>query len=143
MKKLTIALLCLLLALPIVAADKKIVTPPGFNPNSPFSAGVIVGGTLYVAGQTGPDPKTNKPPENFQDEVKNSLERIGGILKAGGYDFPDVVNVTVYLTDISLFPQMNQVYTTYFKTERPARATVQVAGLVGGARIEISAIAAK
>ena len=79
----------------------------------------------------------------FADEVRNTLDRIGIILKAAGMDYPDVVNVIVYLTDIGLFQQMNEVYTTYFKANRPARATVQVAGLVGGAKIEISVTARK
>jgi 2-iminobutanoate/2-iminopropanoate deaminase len=132
----------MLLVLPALA-EKKIIYPPEFRPNMPFSPGVLVDGTLYVAGQTGTDLKTNKLPDNFPDEVRNTLDRIGIILKAAGMDFSDAVNVIVYLTDISLFGQMNEVYTQYFKTNRPARATVQVAGLVGGAKIEISVTAKK
>ena len=131
-----------LLAAPAFA-QKKIIYPPEFPPNAPFSPGVLVNGTLYVAGQTGSDLKTQKLPENFQDEVRNTLDRVGIILKAAGMDFSDAVNVTVYLTDIGLFQQMNEVYTTYFKANRPARATVQVAGLVRGSRVEISVTAAK
>lgn len=142
MKRLPVVVLCLLTVLPALA-DKKIIYPPEFRPNAPFSPGVLVDGTLYVAGQTGTDLKTNKLPDNFADEVRMTLNRIGIILKAGGMDFSDVVNVIVYLTDISLFPEMNQVYTTHFKANRPARATVQVAGLVGGAKIEISVTARK
>ena len=135
-------LLLLLLVLPVLA-EKKIIYPPDFRPNAPFSPGVLVNGTLYVAGQTGTDLKTNKLPENFQDEVRACLNRIGIILKAAGMDYSDAVNVTVYITDIGLFQQMNEVYTTYFKANRPARATVQVAGLVGGARVEISVTASR
>lgn len=142
MKRLPLFLFCLLLALPALA-EKKIISPPEFPANAPFSPGVLVNGTLYVAGQTGSDLKTNKLPDNFQDEVRNTLNRIGIILKAAGMDFSDAVNVTVYLTDIGLFQQMNEVYTTYFKTNRPARATVQVAGLVRGSKVEISVTAAK
>lgn len=141
MKRL--ALLLLVLSLALSAAEKKIIYPPEFPANAPFSPGVLSNGTLYVAGQTGSDLKTNKLPENFQDEVRATLDRIGIILKAGGMDYRDVVTVTVYLTDIGLFQQMNEVYTTYFKTNRPARATVQVAGLVRGSRIEISVTASK
>ena len=135
-------LLLLLLVLPALA-EKKIIYPPEFRPNAPFSPGVLVNGTLYVAGQTGTDLKTNKLPENFQDEVRTCLDRVGIILKAAGMDYSDAVNVTVYITDIGMFQQMNEVYTTYFKANRPARATVQVAGLVGGARVEISVTASK
>ena len=142
MKKWLLLSLCLVAALPALA-QKKIIYPPEFRPNAPFSPGVLVDGTLYVAGQTGTDLKTNKLPDTFQAEVRNTLDRIGIILKAAGMDYSDAVNVIVYLTDISLFPQMNEVYTTYFKANRPARATVQVAGLVGGAKIEISVTAHK
>jgi 2-iminobutanoate/2-iminopropanoate deaminase len=142
MKQMPVVLLALCLTAPL-AAEKKIIQPPEFRPNAPFSPGVLVDGTLYVAGQVGTDLKTNKLPDNFADEVRTTLDRIGIILKAGGMDYPDVVNVIVYLTDIGLFQQMNEVYTTYFKANRPARATVQVAGLVGGAKIEISVTARK
>ena len=135
-------LVSILLALPALA-EKKIIYPAEFRPNAPFSPGVLVDGTLYVAGQTGTDLKTNKLPDNFQDEVRATLDRVGIILKAAGMDYSDAVTVIVYLTDIGLFAQMNEVYTTYFKTNRPARATVQVAGLVGGAKIEISVTARK
>jgi len=136
-------LMVLALAAPALA-EKKFFNPPEVSrPNAPFSAGVWVDGTLYVAGQVGIDPKTNQLPQAFPDEVRVTLDRIGIILKAAGMDYSDAVNVIVYLTDISLFQQMNEVYTTYFKTNRPARATVQVAGLVGKARIEISVTARK
>ncbi len=139
--RLTLTLL--LLALPALA-EKKFLNPPEVSrPNAPFSSGVLVDGTLYVAGQVGADLKTGQVPEDFKAQVRNTLDRIGIILKAGGMDFPDAVNVIVYLTDISLFPQMNEVYTTYFKTNRPARATVQVSALVGAAKIEISVTARK
>ena len=140
MRKLSLILLCLLAAVPALA-QKKIIQPPEFPANTPFSPGVLIDGTLYVAGQTGTNLKTNQLPTNFADEVKTVLDRIGIILKAGGMDYADVVSTTVYLTDIALFQQMNGVYTTYFKTDRPARATVQVASLNGGAKIEIVAIA--
>jgi len=142
MKRLPLLLLYLAFVLPVVA-EKKIIHPPEFRPNTPFSPGVLVDGTLYVAGQVGTDLKTHRLPENFADEVRTTLDRIGIILKAAGMDFPDVVNVIVYLTDISLFQQMNEVYTGYFKANRPARATVQVAKLVGEARVEISVTARK
>jgi 2-iminobutanoate/2-iminopropanoate deaminase len=140
MRKLSCVLLFLLAVAP-AAAQKKIIYPPEFRANMPFSPGVLVDGVLYVAGQTGNDLKTNQLPPNFADEVRTTLDRIGLILKAGGMDYPDVVSATVYLTDISLFQQMNEVYTTYFKANRPVRATVQVAGLVGAAKIEISVVA--
>ncbi len=135
-------ILTMLIVMPALA-EKKIIYPPEFRPGAPFSPGVLADGTLYVAGQTGTDLKTNKLPDNFPAEVRATLDRIGIVLKAAGMDYSDAVSVIVYMTDLTLFPQMNEVYTTYFKANRPARATVQVAGLVGGAKIEISVTARK
>ncbi len=144
MRKKRIALTLLLAAAGMtMAADKKIIYPPEFRPNMPFSPGVLVGDTLYCAGQTGADLKTGEYPADFKEEVHQTFRRIGLILKAAGYDFADVVDVKVYLTDISLFSDMNSVYTQYFKKDRPARTTVAVAGLVGKARIEITVTARK
>ena len=125
------------------AADKKIIYPPEFREGMPFSPGVQVGDTLYCAGQTGSDLKTGEYPEEFEQEVHQTFKRIGIILKAAGYDYSDAVDVKVYLTDIATFREMNSVYTQYFKSDRPARTTVAVAGLVGKARIEITVTARK
>lgn len=109
----------------------------------PFSPGILVDGTLYVAGMTGPDPKTGKIPEDFAAEVKNALDRAGEVLKKARYDFKDVVTVQVYLADIGQIGEMNKVYLTYFPEPRPARTTVGVAKLVGTSRIEITVTAKK
>lgn len=134
-------LLSLILAATLAAADKKVIQPKDFPTGRPFSPGILVDGTLYVAGQTGADLKTGKIPEEFEAEVKQALDNIGLVLKEAGKGFADAVAVQVYLTDMELFPRMNAVYTTYFKEPRPARTTVGVAKLVGTARIEITVTA--
>jgi 2-iminobutanoate/2-iminopropanoate deaminase len=103
----------------------------------------MVGDTLYVAGQTGNDLKTGTIPDDFEAEVKQTLENIGLVLKEAGMTFDNAVSVNVYLTDMELFQKMNGVYTTYFKEPRPVRTTVGVAKLVGKARIEITVTASK
>ena len=137
----------LLLAAPgIVSAEKKIIYPPEFKkhrPNMPFSPGVQVGNVLYVAGQTGGDLATGEYAQKYEDEVHATFKRIGMIIKDAGYDFSDVVDAKVYLTDIAMFKRMNAVYTSHFKSDRPVRTTVAVASLVGKARIEITVVAAK
>jgi len=143
MRKLLSIPLLLALATLALAAEKKIIYPPDFRPNMPFSPGVQFGDTLYCAGQTGSDLKTGEYPEDFEEEVDQTFKRIGLILKAAGYDYSDAVDVKVYLTDISLFPKMNGVYTNYFTADRPARTTVAIASLVGKARIEITVTARK
>jgi 2-iminobutanoate/2-iminopropanoate deaminase len=126
------------------SSKRRIVTPKDFDTKRPFSAGIQVADTLYVAGQTGADFKTGKVPDNFEDEVKQCLANVRSILQAGGMDFGDVVAVTVYMTDIDQFQRMNAVYTQMFQEPRPTRTTVGVTRLAGaGAHIEITVTARK
>jgi len=141
----TLATFALVMAAAASGADKtkkKVVTPKDFPAGRPYSAGIQVGDTLYVSGQTGNDPKAQKVPDNFEDEVHQCLKNVGDILKAGGMDYADVVAVQVYLTDMDLFQRMNAVYTQVFQEPRPTRTTVGVGKLAGaGAHIEITVTA--
>jgi 2-iminobutanoate/2-iminopropanoate deaminase len=131
----------LLLAPAGIAANKKLIHPKEFPKGRPFSPGLLVDGTLYVAGMTGSDLKTGQIPADFKAEVRQTLDNIGLVLKEAGLKFADAVSVQVYLTDMTLFQQMNEVYITYFPEPRPTRTTVGVAKLVGTARIEITVTA--
>ena len=142
MRTKSLLLFCLLFSLPLLA-EKKVIHPKEFPTGRPFSPGILSDGTLYVAGQTGQDLKTGKISDNFEAEVKQTLDNIGLVLKEAGMGFADAVAVQVYLTDMELFPRMNAVYTTYFKEPRPARTTVGIAKLVGTARVEITVTARK
>jgi len=141
MRKITVLLLSLAFAVSAAAASKKVIQPKDFPTGRPFSPGILVDDTLYIAGQTGSDLKTGQLPDDFDAEVKQCLDNIGLVLKEAGMSFDDAVAVQVYLTDMSLFPRMNAVYTTYFKEPRPVRTTVGVAKLVGTARIEVTVTA--
>src|SRR3954447_4143014 len=143
MRLCSTVLLAFVLAMSCFAASKKPIQPKEFPTGRPFSPGILAGNTLYIAGQTGNDLKTGKFPEEFEAEVRQTLENIGLVLKEAGMTFDDAVTVQVYLTDMTLFPRMNTVYTTFFKEPRPARTTVGVAKLVGTARIEITVTASK
>lgn len=132
-----------MLAASSFGAPKKVVQPKEFPTGRPFSPGILVGDTLYVAGQTGSNLKTGEIPSEFEAEVRQTLDNIGLILKEAGMTFDNAVSVQVYLTDMTLFPRMNSVYTTYFKEPRPARTTVGVAKLVGTAKIEITVTASR
>ena len=138
----------LLLAIPVSAA-KKVIAPPEFapKPGAPapmYSPGILVDGTLYIAGQIGQDLKTGAFPSDFEAEVKVCLDRIGIILKAAGMTYEDVVSVQVYLTDMEQFAKMNSVYGSVFKAPRPARTTVGVTKLAApSAHIEITVTARK
>ena len=125
-----------------VLAEKKVIQPKEFPTGGPFSPAVLADGTLYLSGQIGRDLKTQKVPEDFEAEVRQVLDNIGVILREAKMNYADVGSVQVYLTDMELFPRMNAIYTTYFKTDRPARTAVGVVKLAApGARIEISATA--
>ena len=109
----------------------------------PFSDGIVAGNTLYVAGQEGTDASDKLVAGGIGPETTAALENIQKVLKAAGFELKDVVSVTVYLADIHEFPEMNKIYKGVMPDPKPARATIQAAALVNGARIEISAIAVK
>jgi 2-iminobutanoate/2-iminopropanoate deaminase len=122
---------------------KKVVAPKDFPTGRPFSAGLVIGDTLYVSGSTGADRTTGKVPEKFEDEVASCFDNIGAVMKAGGYDFGDAVSVQVYLTDMTLFQRMNAIYVKTFPEPRPTRTTVGVTALAGGAHMEVTVTARK
>jgi 2-iminobutanoate/2-iminopropanoate deaminase len=109
----------------------------------PFSDGVVAGNTLYIAGQEGTDESDKLVGGGIGPETTAALDNIQRVLKAAGFELKDVVSVTVYLTDIREFPDMNKIYKSRMPDPKPARATIQAAALVNNARIEISAIAVK
>jgi 2-iminobutanoate/2-iminopropanoate deaminase len=142
MKLTCVLAIALLGATMPLGAEKKIIQPKEFAAGGPFSPGVLVGDTLYVAGQTGRDLKSGKVPEDFEAEVRQTLDSVGIILREAKMSYADVVAVQVYLTDMDLFQRMNAVYTTYFKEQRPSRTTVGVTKLAAaGARVEITVTA--
>ncbi|WP_276361525.1 RidA family protein [Daejeonella sp. H1SJ63] len=124
-------------------SEKKFIMPEGYNRGLPFTPGILVDGTLYVAGFSGEDAKTGVIPEDFETEVKQALDKIGVILKEADMDYKDVVSVQVYLTDMTLFDRMNKVYRTYFDEPRPTRSIMGLKELIGPARFEITVTARK
>ena len=125
-----------------LSSTKRAINPPGTAEGLPFSNGILAGNTLYVAGQEGLDNGKLRP-GGIVPETQAALENIKKIVESAGFEMADVVSVNVYLADLAEFGDMNKVYKTFFPEPRPARATVQVAGLVNHARIEITAIAVK
>ena len=108
----------------------------------PYSQGILSGNLLFTSGQIPLDPATgNLVSGGIQSETKQVLENLKAVLEAGAAGLKDVVKTTVYMTDLSEFAQMNEVYGIYFSGEPPARSTVGVASLPRGARVEIEAVA--
>ena len=113
-----------------------------FKQGMPFSGGFIAGNTLYVAGQQGRD-EAGKLTGDIGPQTTNTIAAVKKVVDAAGFKMSDIVSVTVYVTSLDDVPKMNEVYKALMPDPKPARATVQVAGLIGGAKIEISAIAVK
>jgi 2-iminobutanoate/2-iminopropanoate deaminase len=113
-----------------------------FKQGMPFSGGYIAGNTLYVAGQQGRD-EGGKLSGDIKSETTSTIAAIKKVVEAAGFKMTDIVSVTVFVTSLDDVPKMNEVYKALMPDPKPARATVQVAGLIGGAKIEISAIAVK
>jgi 2-iminobutanoate/2-iminopropanoate deaminase len=114
-----------------------------YTEGMPFSDGYIAGKTLYVAGQQGPDEHGKVTGTDITLQTTNAIAAVEKVVKKAGFQMSDIVSVTVYVTDLNDVEAMNKVYIKLMPNPKPARATVQVAGLIGGAKIEISAIAVK
>jgi 2-iminobutanoate/2-iminopropanoate deaminase len=115
------------------------------NPESklPFSNGVLVGDTLYVAGSIGLDAKTGHPPAELEDEARLVLDGVRNTLVKAGMTMDDLVAVEVYCSDVANYAKFNEVYRTYFQREFPARAFLGSGPLLFGARFEVKGIAVK
>lgn len=114
------------------------------NTGLPFSPGILMGDTLYVAGHLGRDPVTSKlVTGGIEAETRQSIANIRAVLQTAGMDLKDVASVTVYITNFAEFQRFNTVYREFFPNEPPARATVQVAALNDGARVELQMIAVR
>ena len=110
---------------------------------APFSDAVLVGNTLYIAGRIGVDPKTGKPPEQIEEEVRIVLDGIKSVLAEAGMTMDDLVFVQVFSPDLSLYAKFNDMYKTYFGKDYPARAFIGSGPLLRGGHFEINAIAVK
>ena len=108
----------------------------------PYSQGVRVGSTIYYSGQIPLDPRTEQVVSGGVDvQTRRVMENIGGLLKAEGLSFDNIVKSTIFLADINDFQTVNEIYGSYFKQAPPARSTVQAGALPKGARIEIEVMA--
>jgi 2-iminobutanoate/2-iminopropanoate deaminase len=115
----------------------------GFTSGMLFSNGYVAGNTLYVAGQQGPDSKGNLTSTDITLQTTNAIAAVKQVAEEAGFEMSDIVSVTVYVTDLNDVPKMNEVYRKLIPDPKPARVALQVAGLIGGAKIEIAAIAVR
>ncbi len=122
----------------------RIATPDAPAAIGPYSQAVEAGGVVYCSGQIGLDPATGQlVAGGTAAEAERVLENLRAVLAAAGLGFEHVVRVTIYLTDLADFATVNDLYGRYVREPHPARATVGVAALPKGARVEIDAIAVR
>ena len=108
-----------------------------------YSQAVRVGNTIWLSGQIPLDPETNKLVErDAETQIRRVFENLQAVVGAAGATFDDVVKVNAYLTDLSHSALLNKVMSELFRKPYPARGTVGVAALAGGALVEVECIVA-
>jgi 2-iminobutanoate/2-iminopropanoate deaminase len=119
-----------------------VVTDAAPKAIGPYSQAMTAGKFIFTAGQVALDPKTGDMiGKTTAEQTEQVLKNLSAVLQAAGTSLGNVVKTTVYLQDMGDFPAMNEVYARHFGTHKPARSTVQAAGLPKSARVEIDAIA--
>jgi len=107
----------------------------------PYSQGIKAGCLIFLSGQLGLDPKTNDFAEGgVAEQTRQALTNLKHVIESGGSSLENVVKTTVFLKDMNDFQAMNAIYGEFFKTDPPARSTVQVAALPKNGLVEIEAI---
>ncbi len=109
----------------------------------PISDAMLVGHTLYLSGNGGIDFETMSVPDDPKDEARLLMENVKDVLELAGMTLDDLVSVTIYCPDLSLYGDFNEVYSSYFDGDYPARAFVGSGELLFGMRFEIQAIAVR
>jgi 2-iminobutanoate/2-iminopropanoate deaminase len=110
----------------------------------PYSQAIAIDGFIFTAGQVALDPRSGDlVGRTTAEQTEQVFANLKAVLAAAGTSLANVVKSTVYLADMADFAQMNEVYAKHFGSYKPARSTVQAAGLPKAARVEIDVIAVK
>lgn len=121
---------------------KVIATDQAPKAIGPYSQAILVGGTLYLAGQIALDPSSGKLVEGgIEVQTRRVMQNLNAVLDAAGYQFDNVVQTQVFLSNLNHYKAMNSVYATYFEERPPARAVVEVARIPRDALVEIMMVA--
>jgi reactive intermediate/imine deaminase len=105
-----------------------------------YSQAIRAGNTVYLSGQIGLDPQNMQLAEGIDAQIRRVFLNLQAVTAAAGGDLNDIVKLTVYLTDLSDFPRVNDIMADFFKQPYPARATIGVAALPRNALVEIDAV---
>ena len=145
LQRWAVAVLFLIFSVAASGADRKyIVNPrPADSKALPFSDGVLVGNTLYIAGHIGTDPKTGQVPADAEQEARLVMDGIKKTVENAGLSMDDIVSVQVFCTDLKLYDTFNSVYKSYFHGDFPARAFVGTDKLLRNGHYEVLGIAVK
>jgi 2-iminobutanoate/2-iminopropanoate deaminase len=126
------------------AADKKVVTVPGYQSSEPISAGVLTSDRLFVSGMRGRSLTDGKVPAGPAEQVNLALDGMQAVVKAAGLQMANMVFINPYLTNKIPTPMMNKLYAERFEFgNTPARATIEVASLPQEAQIEFTGVAVR
>jgi 2-iminobutanoate/2-iminopropanoate deaminase len=121
---------------------KKIAKVDGVPaPRAPYSTYTQVENLIFVAGQVAMDPQTQETPKSFAEQLHLILKNLKTILESAGSSLENILKTTVFLKDLSNYPEYNEIYRQYFKTGFPARSTVVAEMVHEDFLIEIDAIA--
>lgn len=114
------------------------------KPIGPYSQAVEVANLVFLSGQIGIEPKTgNIVPGGVAAEARQVMNNIRAVLEEANLTFENVIKVTIFLTNLTVFNEVNQIYGEYFTEDFPARSTIEVQALPKGAKIEIEVVAQK
>ena len=124
---------------------KKIIyTADAPAPIGPYSQAVAANGFLFVSGQVAINPANGELTQHsIEDETHQVMRNINALLLEAGYDFSHVIKTSIFLSEMSLFARVNEIYGSYFSSDFPARETIAVKGLPKGVNVEISVTAYK
>lgn len=123
---------------------KRIIsTPEAPQAIGPYSQAVSFGDLVFCSGQVALDPSSGElVGDGVGDQARRAMENLKAVLAAAGTDLDRILKTTIYLIDMNDFAEVNEVYGGFFSSDPPARATIAVAGLPKGARVEIECLAA-
>ncbi len=128
-----------------MASNKQAVrteSAPAPFQGAPYSQGIVAGDLVFVSGQLGIDPEGGHVVQGgIVEQTEQVMKNLRAILEEAGSSLDDVLMTSIFLVDLDDFPAMNEVYARHLSEPYPARATVQIAALPSGARIEVAVIA--
>lgn len=121
----------------------KYIIPPSIPVIGPYSPAVEVDNLVFTSGQIGTTQDGNFAGESVEEQCKQALQNLSTVLESAGVSIKNVIKTTVFLTQMSDYPVVNQIYADFFGNTKPARSAVSVKELPKGAKFEIEAIAYK